>query len=165
MNKKEVSALYTFSNITLFEDIFYNWEEFTRNLSFGKENMQEYLLTLWNKLNAKLNDDRYVLLDKIENVTKNDFDINMIKSNNDITIFAFTLPERYFKGACKYVALALTDKKPRYFTFEYTDSKDKYVFGEYDVFERGMRHYNRGSYTFNELAKFFALVINVVDEE
>ena len=166
MNKKEVSILYTFSNITLFESIYYDWQKFYDNLVLGKEAMQKYLLGLWNELDKKLSDDRYIYLDKPSvPVTINDFDINMIKSEKGITIFAFTMPNGYFRGASKYVGLALTDKKPRYFTFEYTDKDNKYVFGEFEPVEKGMQHLNRGFFDFDELAKFFGLVISVVDDE
>jgi hypothetical protein len=166
MNKKEVSISYTFSNINLFESIYYDWKEFYDNLVLGKEAIQKYLLGLWNELDKQLSDDRYIYLDKSEvPVTIADFDINMLKTEKGITIFAFTLPKGYYPGASKYVALALTDKNPRYFTFEYTYSDNEYVFEEFKPVEKGIKHINYGSYNFNELDNFFDLVISIVDRE
>ena len=166
MNKKEVSSSYTFSNITLFESIYYDWKEFYDNLVLGKEAMQKYLLGLWNELDKQLNNDRYIYLDKPKvTITIDDFDINMVKSEKGITIFVFTMPNGYFPGSSKYVGLAITDGKPRYFTFECTYNDNEYVFGEFEPVDKGMQHINRGSYDFTELDKFIGLVISVVDEE
>ena len=52
--KKEISIQYYVTNIRLFQEVFYNWQEFYQNLSKGLDNMQEYLYNLWNKSKEEL---------------------------------------------------------------------------------------------------------------
>lgn len=54
-------------------------------------------------------------------VTIKDFDITFNKTKNNTKVFFITFPDyEFYDSASKYVAIALTKDKPRYFTLEYS---------------------------------------------
>lgn len=172
-NKISTSIQYLYTNVKLFNEVFYNWPNFNEQLKLGPENMKEYFLKEWNELKERLKKDEKIEvkdLDKI--VTKDSFDITFNKTESGIPIFFFTFPDyEYNDAASKYVALILTSKMPRYFTLEYSEhtlsKKRCFVLGEFLIDEETKKttHKNYGTVEDDRLAYFAGLVINMIEKE
>ena len=73
MNNKrlETSIQYQFTNVRLFNEIFYNWAKFNEILKSGPENMKDYLFSEWNKLTIELKKiDKITIKDINKNITR-----------------------------------------------------------------------------------------------
>lgn len=127
----------------------------------------QYQLT---KENLK-NDERIFLKDLNKNVTINDFDVTLHKTENGTNIFFFTFPDyEYRDAASKYVALALTKNMPRYFTLEYSEKIMTHELcwhiGEFLITPEGQkRHNNYGSIDNNQLSSFIGYVLGLLETE
>ena len=170
--KKEISIQYYVTNIRLFQEVFYNWQEFYQNLSKGLDNMQEYLYNLWNKSKEELLKRDFTITDLDKVVKKEDFDITINFTEKNTTIFFFTFPDHPFKDASsKYVAIALCKNMPRYFTMEYAASTilnqgaDEFVIGEFVPRENGQnKHINYGFFDNSRLTFFAGYIMGMLNE-
>ncbi len=168
-NKISTSIQYQLTNVKLFNEIFYNWKNFNEQLNKGPEKMKYYLLEEWNKLKEELKDNEGIVLKDIDKiVTENDFNITMNQAKDGSLVFYFTFPNYDdTDAASKFVALALTPQKPRYFTLEYSESiitKEKqFIVGEFLV-ENGKRvHRNYGPLKSDKIEIFSGFVLDLIE--
>ena len=170
--KISTSIQYQLTNVKMFKEIFENWKNYYSILLQGPNVMKMHLLQEWNDLKENLkNDERIFLKDLNKNVTINDFDITLHKTENGTNIFFFTFPDyEYRDAASKYVALALTKNMPRYFTLEYSEKIMTHELcwhiGEFLITPEGQkRHNNYGSIDNNQLSSFIGYVLGLLETE
>ena len=107
-------------------------------------------------------------LDKI--VTADDFNVTYNKTVNGTSVFFFTFPDYdYRDAASKYVALALTKQRPRYFTLEYADDfithEPYWVVGEFVIEGNGKAHRNLAHADNQRLTWFAGHIIGFLEAE
>ena len=94
---------------------------------------------MWNTLKNDLkNNEKLIVKDIDKKVNISDFNVTYNKTKKGTSIFFITFPDyEYRDAASKYVALALTPDKPRYYTLEYSehalDHSPCWVIGEWVV--------------------------------
>ena len=172
-NKISTSIQYQYTNVKLFNEIFYNWKEFDSYLKRGPEVMKEYLLSNWNETREQLkNNQKLLVKDLDKNVTKDDFNITINRTKTGTFIYFLTFPDyEYRDAASKYVALALTPKLPKFITLEYSNDSFKnelcFVIGEFyiDLDTKKVEHKNYGKVDNNRLSWFAGTVIKILEEE
>ena len=173
MNNKrlETSIQYQFTNVRLFNEIFYNWAKFNEILKSGPENMKDYLFSEWNKLASELKKiDKITIKDINKNITRDDFNITFNITDNNIFVFYFSFPNYQYKDAAsKYVALALTPNIPRYFTLEYSENifqeKEVWVVGEFYLENNKRSHKNYGQVDNERLSYFSGFIQNLLESD
>ena len=170
-NKISTSIQYTISNIKLFNDVFYDWGNFNERLKKGPEEMKKYLLETWENLKNNLKQkDNIILKDIDKEVSLSDFDVTYNVTKNGTSVFYITFPDYdYTDAASKYVALALTPEKPRYFTLEYSehflDHTPCWVIGEFVIEGNDSRHINYGTTDNMRLSWFSGYVMGKLESE
>ncbi len=170
-NRISTSVQYQYTNNILLGEVFMNWQNFDKVLSSGPDNMKKYLFDTWNVTKDKLSkDDRLILKDLNTTVTIDDFDVTYTRTKKGIHVFIFTFPEyEYRDGASKYVAVALTDKEPSYFTLEYSEHfEDKnpcWVIGEFAFDNKELIHHNYGTIDNKNLSSFGNWVVTHLDNK
>lgn len=169
-NKVNTSVQYQYTNNILLGEVFMNWQNFEKVLSSGPDNMKKYLLDTWNITKDKLSkDDRLILKDLNSNVTIDDFDVTYTRTKKGIHVFIFTFPEYgYRDGASKYVAVALTEKEPSYFTLEYSEHQDEqpcWVIGEFALEDKELVHHNYDTIDNKDLSSFGSWLVNHLDNK
>ena len=158
------------SNNVLFNEIG-RWREFNNVLQQGPNEMKKYLYEKWNYVKNELRKNAEIEiqdLDKI--VTVNDFDVTYNKTANGTSIFFFTFPDYdYRDAASKYVALALTKQRPRYFTLEYSEHfithEPCWVVGEFVVEENKKLHKNLGRADNQRITWFAGYIMGLLEAE
>ena len=169
--KKETSLQYQVSNVVFFDEIYGNWIEFHNHLKTGLDDMQKYMLELWNRTREKLSKNENIILkDKDKKVKATDFDVTMNQTNKGTMVLFFTFPDYDdTDAASKYVALALTPNLPRYFTLEYSkhvlDNTPCWVVGEFILEKSGVKHINHGQSDNMRLSWFAGYVIGLLEQE
>ena len=127
MNGKiKTSIQYQLTNVWLFDNIYRDWDNFKKHLNEGTEHMKEYLLNQWNEVKSRMiTNENIIITDLDTEVTKDSFKATFNKTANNTLLFFFTFPTNTgIEGACKYIALAITPKMPRYYTLEFGTSMD-----------------------------------------
>lgn len=168
-NKIKTSIQYQISHVKLFDEVFRNGQNFGAELQKGPAVMKEYLLNMWNNLKIELKDnDKFEFNDIDKEVTINEFNITFNKTKNGTSIFFITLPDYEYKdAAAKYIALALTNNGPRYFTLEYSehvmDHTPCWVVGEWVINDGKKVHLNRGSVDNMRLSYFAGRVVGMLE--
>lgn len=121
-DKIKTSVQYQVSNVVLFNEVFYNWSNFFEKLNQGPDTIIDYLFELWNNTKEELkNNDRVIARDIERIVDFNDFNVTYNRTQNGTNVFYMVFPDYdYTDAASKYVAIALTKGRPRYFTLEYS---------------------------------------------
>jgi hypothetical protein len=172
MNEKVSSSIqYQLTNSKLFYSVFTNWEQFYPTLAAGPDKMKEYLYNEWNQVKKDLeNSDKFLLKDLDKVVSVNDFDVTYNKTKNGTSVFFITFPDYdYTDAASKYVALALTKEKPRYFTLEYSEHEmthEKYwVIGEFCVEKDHKVHKNYGPADNMRLSWFAGYIMGYLESQ
>ncbi len=168
--KVSTSIQYLISNITLFREVFNDWNKFKVMLDSGPETMKGHLLDTWNKLRKDYrNDDRMIVKDIDKEVTIKDFDITFNKTKNNTKVFFITFPDyEFYDAASKYVAIALTKDKPRYFTLEYSKHHDNnpcFVLGEFVIINNEKSHRNYGTIDNKRITWFAGYVMGKLEAE
>lgn len=168
--KKRTSIQYQLSNVLLFDYVFYDWYMFNQLLSFGPDSMKKFLYDEWNRVkDILLKENKFIINDAEKNVTVNDFDITVNKTSKGTTVYFFTFPDYEFTDAAsKYVALALTYGKPRYFTLEYSihhlSNTPSWVIGEFYIEDNKVAHRNYGSVDNMRLSFFAGYILEILDD-
>lgn len=168
---KSTSIQYHLTNDYLFKEVFINWDVFVANLNKGPDNMKEYLLNLWNNVKENLkNLDGLEVSDINKEVTVDDFNITFNKSQTGVPVYFFVFPDCDFVDASsKYIALAMTKSKPRYFTLEYSQNyftkEQNFVMGEFFIENNKKTHANYGSIDNSRLAYFAGRVMDILDNK
>ena len=117
MEKMGTSIQYQLSNVYLFNMVYGKWNEFSEKLNKGPQAMKEMLFDAWNEVKENLlKNEELEVWDKDREITKDDFEITMNKTEKGIIIFYIIFPDTDSPAASKCVALALTPQMPRYFT-------------------------------------------------
>lgn len=181
--KSSTSIQYQITNKVLFDNIFLNWNKFDEALSKGPDYMRNYLVNEWNRYRDFLlsKDDlmnQIDIKDMDRVVSEEDFDVQGVMTKSNVFVFFFSFPDYeeyvdYESGfvdpVSKYVALAMTDDLPRYFTFEYSydamTNEPRFVIGEFYVDGNELAHRNYGSIEEKSLEQFAALVCQYIDSE
>lgn len=182
MDKKHSTSIqYQLTNRVLFDNIFLHWDEFNNSLVKGPVYMKTYFVDEWNKLKdflitKNIEDVEIKDIDRV--VSEDDFDAQLVTTKKNFPVFFFSFPDyedyidydsNFIDPVSKYVALALTDNLPRYFTLEY--SKDymsgeaRYVIGEFYIDGNELAHRNFGSIENKSLEDFAVLVCQYLDSE
>lgn len=170
-NRISTSVQYQYTNNILFGEVFMNWPNFDKALSSGPSHMKKYLLDSWNTTKERLaKDDRLILKDIDSKVTIDDFDVTYTRTQKGIHVFFFTFPDYdYTDGASKYVAVALTEKEPSYFTLEYSEHilnhEPCWVIGEFAFENKEKVHHNHTTVDNKDLSTFAKWVIDHLDSK
>ena len=165
------SVQYQFTNVYFFDAVFRGWGNFNRNLTKGDKYMRETLCLEWDRLKEDLEKNPQLLLkDKDKVVTPNDFNVTINYTNEGKIIFFFTFPDyEYNDAASKYVALALLEDMPRFFTLEYSEDhmthQIKYVVGEFVIKDGKKQHKNYGFVDNDRLPYFAGFVLNILNNK
>jgi hypothetical protein len=125
-NKISTSIQYLYTNVKLFNEVFYNWPKFNEQLKLGPENMKEYFLKEWNELKERLKKDEKIEvkdLDKI--VTKDSFDITFIKHYRTLTIEEFLYRRFCRKGYADHASFHNKDFIMKLFWEQNTWTQEK----------------------------------------
>jgi len=172
-NKITTSIQYQLSNGKLFQEIFGNWRKFNEELKKGPENMRQWLFDKWYEVKEELKDrPDLILRDLDRKVTKEEFGISFAQTKKGTNVFFFIFPDyEYTDAASKYVALALTPRKPRYITLEYTKrygtTEKQFVMGEF-VFNEEINkkmHKNYGNVDNDRIGYFARSVLDMIERE
>lgn len=179
--KHSTSIQYQLTNKVLFDNIFLRWNEFNDSLVKGPIYMRTYFVEQWNKLkdflqSKNLEDVEIKDIDRV--VSEEDFDAQMVTLKNEDVVFFFTFPDYedyidyndgFVDPVSKYVALALSDDIPRYFTLEYskdyTSGDPRYVIGEFYIDGNELAHRNFGSIENKSLEEFAVLVCQYLESQ
>lgn len=167
----KTSIQYQLSNNVLFNEVFGHWSEFSNVLRQGPDEMKKYLYEKWNYVKDELKKNTEIEiqdLDKI--VTADDFNVTYNKTVNGTSVFFLTFPDYdYRDAASKYVALALTKQRPRYFTLEYADDfithEPYWVVGEFVIEGNGKAHRNLAHADNQRLTWFAGHIIGFLEAE
>lgn len=147
---KQTSIQYQLTNVVLFYEVFTNWNNFNELLNKGPEAVKKFLFNKWIYLKEELSKDKELeIKDFNKEITIDDFDITLNKTKDGVKVLYITFPDYEFNdGTSKYIALALTEKSPRYFTLEYSENivnKEQYwIIGEFKLNNGEKTHYNIG---------------------
>lgn len=168
-NKISTSIQYQLTNVKLFRDVFFDWKNFRELLGKGPIAMIQFLFDEWNEVkNTLSNRDDLIVKDLNKQVSINDFNATLIRSDTGIDIFFFIFPDYEFNDAAsKYVALAMTPKMPRFFTLEYSENMNKertFVIGEFilNLETSQTQHLNYGQVGDDNLSYFAGDIINIL---
>lgn len=145
----KTSISYQVSNIVLRNKIYYHWQEFFDILNEGPDKVKEELLNMWNDTKQKLSADQSIeIVDLNKEVTEKDFDITLNMTKNKVKVFYIAFPDSDEAMAqSKCIALALTDKMPRYLTMEYFSkegNEESFMVGEWVLKDTNFVHQNYG---------------------
>ncbi len=176
------SVQYQYTNVILFREVFGNWQEFNKHLNEGPEAMKDYLLNGWNKTREMLKNNANLLVKDLDReVTRDEFDVTLNKTEKGSFVFYFTFPDyAYDDAASKYVALALIEGMPRYITLEYSGlpsflkeqlpdmpgmNEKHWVIGEFaiDMQTGAVKHINHGSVDNDRLTYFSTKVLGLLN--
>ena len=170
-NKISTSIQYQISNVKLFHEVFGNWKTFNEELNKGPEMMKKYFLEMWNRLkNELINNDNLIIKDIDKEVGASDFDVTYNKTKNGTSVFFITFPDYdYTDAASKYVALALTPIKPKYYTLEYSEHAinhtPSWVVGEFVIENSKKKHINHGTSDNMRLSWFAGYILGKLELE
>lgn len=170
-NKISTSVQYQFTNVYLFDTVFKRWGNFNQDLTKGQKYMRDYLCQEWNTLrDTLLKNDNIVLKDANKEVSPLDFDITINYTSSGKIVFFFNFPDYEFNDAAsKFVALALMNDMPRYFTLEYSEDprthERKYVVGEFLVEDGKKKHINYGIVDNERMSYFAGFVMGILDRK
>ena len=169
--KLTTSVQFNFSAGRLLSNVYNRWDEFNSVLGAGPASFKEYLVKEWNKLKSDLLADPNIeLKDVNKEVTVNDFDITINKTKKNTPVFFITLPDYDYRDASgKFIALALTDYKPRYFALEYSEEKDTHkpawVIGELRIENKDIQHRFVGVSDNMRMTWFAGYILSLLDAE
>ena len=168
---KKTSIQYNISNKAIFDEVFTNWPNFNKLLAKGPDAVKQFLYENWVYLKKVLTDNKELeVVDADKEVTVNDFDVTFNKTENGTPVFFITFPDHDFNDASsKYVALALTKKRPRYFTLEYSfnhlENKRCWVIGEFYINNNSKAHKNYGPVDNMRLSWFAGYILGMLKSE
>ena len=168
---KKTSIQYNISNIAIFNEVFGNWPNFNKLLAKGPDSVKQFLYEDWAYIKKTLTDNPELeVVDADKEVTVDDFDVTFNKTKNGTPVFFITFPDHKFNDASsKYVALALTKTKPRYFTLEYSynhfDNKECWVIGEFYLEGKNKTHKNYGPVDNMRLSWFAGYILGMLEGE
>lgn len=171
--KLATSVQFNFSTGRLLTNVFNKWEVFNSVLAAGPSKFREYLVSEWNDLREDLLTDtesNVVLVDADREVGVGDFDITINKTKKSTPVFFITLPDyEYRDGTGKYVALALTEHRPRYFTLEYSENVDTHepvwMVGELRIKDNDIQHRNIEVANNMRMTWFAGYILGLLDSE
>ena len=148
---KKTSIQYNISNKAIFDEVFTNWPNFNKLLAKGPDAVKQFLYENWVYLKKVLTDNKELeVVDADKEVTVNDFDVTFNKTENG-------------------TALALTKKRPRYFTLEYSfnhlENKRCWVIGEFYINNNSKAHKNYGPVDNMRLSWFAGYILGMLKSE
>ncbi len=175
IGKIKTSIQYRISTITLFNYVFNNWYMLNQLLSYGQKVMKKFLFDEWNRIKSELiKTDKYIIIDGEKEVTIDSFDVKINKTKMGTTVYFFSFPNYELNdnglndNVSKYVALALTINKPRYFTLEYSYKyfidTPSWVVKEYYISDNKIAYNIYENFDNDKLSLFEDYILNILDE-
>ena len=170
-NKIKTSIQYQLSNVLLFDKVYGHWKEFDQQLAKGPSSMKKYLCEEWNNIKEIMKQNEMLeIADLDKEVTEDDFDVTYNETATGVSIFFISLTKyEYRDAASQYIALALTPKAPRFFTFECSEHAANHepcwVIGEFAIRENKKAHRNLGITEKNDIAWFAGYVTGLLEQE
>lgn len=165
--KRKISLQYQLTNVFLFNEVFGNWKEFNEILKAGPDAVIQFLFNKWNELKEYfVKREDLEVQDSEREITIEEFNVVYTPIDN-IPIFFFIFPDIVYKDAAsKYVALALTEKAPRYITLECSENRltneTHWAYGEFKFEDNHLVHLNYGKALDISLNAFQDFVIYIV---